>query len=206
MKSVSFIVSILAVVSLLHGCTAVGAAVGAGATVGVAAASERGVQVATSDVTIHAKIQEKYFSTNVDLSTAVNIVVYEGRVLLTGSVDTEQMRATAVKLTWQVDGVEEVFNELSVASGGGIMNFTHDTWITTKLKAAITFDDTIYAINYSVETSNQVVYVMGIAQSQNEIDRVIAHARSIDYVKKVISHARIKAPDSKPDAKTTTKT
>ncbi len=197
MKSIGIIVSILALVSILQGCTAVGVAVGAGATVGVAAASERGVKVASSDLTIHTKIQEKFFSADHKLSTSINIVVYEGRVLLTGSVPTEQMRETAIKLTWQVEGTKEVINEVLIADGGGVLNFTHDTWITTKLKTSMTFDDTVFAINYSVETSNQVVYIMGIAQSQEELDKVIAHARAIDYVKKVVSYARVK-PATKP--------
>ena len=50
------------------------------------------------------------------------------------------------------------------------------------------------AINYSVETVNGTIYLIGIAQNQEELDRVIAHARTIEYVRKVVDHVRVKKP------------
>jgi osmotically-inducible protein OsmY len=56
----------------------------------------------------------------------------------------------------------------------------------------MTFDKKILAINYSIETVNGIVYLIGIAQNQEELDRVIAHARAIDYVRQIKSHVRVK--------------
>ncbi len=47
-------------------------------------------------------------------------------------------------------------------------------------------------MNYSIETVNGVVYLIGVAQSQEELDRVINHARQISYVRRIVSHVRIK--------------
>ena len=47
-------------------------------------------------------------------------------------------------------------------------------------------------VNYSIETINGVIYVMGIAQSQDELDRVVNHARNISGVQRVVSYVRLK--------------
>ena len=47
-------------------------------------------------------------------------------------------------------------------------------------------------INYTIETVNRIVYLMGIAQDQAEIDRVTTHARQVRYVRRVVSHVQLK--------------
>ena len=66
--------------------------------------------------------------------------VYMGRVLLTGTVDTPEMRAEAVKLAWTAEGVKEVINEIQLAGAAGASGFARDTWISTQLKSALLFD------------------------------------------------------------------
>jgi len=119
--------------------------------------------------------------------------VHEGRVLLTGTINSPQNRLDAVRLAWQVEGVRQVIDEIQVTDEGGVLDYSRDVWITAQLRSKITFDSEILAINYSIETVNKVVYLMGVAQSEAEIDRVIRYARNIDYVRKVVSHVRIKA-------------
>jgi osmotically-inducible protein OsmY len=183
----------LALVSLaaggLSGC--VGAAVGGAAAVGTAAYSERGVEGAAKDLKIATAIRAAYLEKDEMLPVKISIEVYDGRALLTGIASSEQMRADAVRLAWTVSGVRDVLNEIQL-SGGGAMETARDSWITTKLKTEITFDKEIMAVNYSIETVNGIIYLIGTAQSQAELDRVIAHARTIDYVKNVVSHVRIK--------------
>ncbi|MCG8512449.1 MAG: BON domain-containing protein [Rhodospirillales bacterium] len=173
----------------LSGCA--GAIVGAGATAGTAAYSERGIDGSAKDLKIETALRAAYLEADQVLITSVGVEVYEGRVLLTGVAKSEQMRAEAVRIAHGVSGVREVLNEIQL-SGGGVLNFTRDSWITTQLTTKITIDKEIMAINYSIETVNGTIYLIGIAQNQAEIDRVLAHARGIDYVKNVISHVRVK--------------
>lgn len=182
----------LAVIS--SACTPVGAVVGAGAMTGVAAFSERGVEGTASDLAVHAKVLERIATADAGLATGLSFEVYEGRVLAVGSVDNEAEMAKTVELIWKVDGVKDVINELTIRTENSVSDFTRDNWISTQLKAALTFDDKVYAINYGIETKNKTVYLMGIAQNQAELDRVVAHARAIDYVRRVVSHVRIKTP------------
>jgi len=183
------IAAAVAITAMLGGC--VGVAVGAGATVSAAAYQERGVDGAARDLKITADIRERLFRYDHELAAATGIEVYEGRVLVTGTVDEEKDRADAVRLAWQAPGVKEVINEVQVVESD-LVDLTRDTWITTKLEAQITFDKHISAVNYSVETVNRTIYLIGIAQNQAELDRVVAHARDIEQVRRVISHVRVK--------------
>lgn len=179
----------LVVAAILGGC--VEAAVGAGATVGIAAYQERGVEGAARDLRISADIRERWFRHDHTMVTDVGLEVYEGRALLTGAVDTEQRRADAVRLAWQADGVRDVINEI-VVGDSDLVDAARDAVITAKLEARITFDKEIAAVNYSIETVGGVIYLIGIAQNQAELDRVVSHARDIENVERVVSHVRVK--------------
>ena len=179
---------------MLSGCT--GAIIGAGATVGVAAYQERGLEQGARDTKLATQIRANYLTKNGDIATYVGIEVYEGRALLTGLVETEELRAEAVRLTWEITGLKDVINEIQLRAEEGVVEFLHDSWITSQLQAKITFDENIMAINYSIETVNGTIYLIGIAMDQAELDKVISIARNIERVRRVISHVRIKEPDA----------
>lgn len=175
--------------TLLSGCTAV---VGAGATVGVAAVQERGIKGKAQDIKTEAMILDQFVQAELKLTTTIGVEVYEGRVLLTGATTDTRLSDKAVKLTWKVDGVKEVLNEIQTTKNGTVADYAQDTWITAQLKSKMAFDKEILAINYVVETVNGTVYLIGIGQNQAEVDRVIQHANSVKFVRKVINHVRMK--------------
>ncbi len=176
----------------LQGCTVGGAAVGAGASAGVAAYQERGLTAAVKDLKITAQIIDAMYRKNNTLNLIIGVEAYEGRVLLTGTVKDPKDRADAVRLAWTVAGVRDVLNEIQVNPDSGVVDLAKDTWITAQLQYTLTFDKEVLAINYVVETVNGVVYLIGIAQDRRELDRVKAHAANISYVRRVVSHVRIK--------------
>ena len=177
------------VLDFLGGCA--GVAIGAGATAGIVALEERPLEVVALDTAIASKIRINLVNAGEKYIINVGIEVYEGRVLLTGYLPSEVMRAKAIRLTWEVAGVKDVFNELLVGETN-IKNLTRESWITAQLTSNITLDKKILAINYSIETVGGTVYLIGLAQSQAELDRVVAHARNIGYVRNVISYVRVK--------------
>lgn len=187
-------VALLALIGLLSlslsGCTSL--AVGGAATAGVAAFQERGLQGAASDTAITAEIWQKFLAQDENLFLNIEIEVVEGEVLLAGEVKTSDDELEAVKLTWQVNGVRRVLNEINVGEGTSLMDSASDLLITARLKTALMFDTDIYAINYSIETVKGTVHLMGIAQDDLERKRVIAHARETSYVRRVVSHIRLK--------------
>lgn len=180
----------------LQGC--VGAVVGAGATAGTAAMEERGLAGAADDTALRLRINALLSKKDERLWRKVGMQVYMGRVLLTGTVETEEMRAEAVRLAWEAKGVKEVINELQLADSDGASGFARDTWISTQLKSALLFDKQVSSINYSIETVRGTVYLIGLAQDRTELDRVMNHARGLSYVKKVVNYVQIKRPPSNP--------
>lgn len=183
----------LLVLSAVSGCSPAAVAVGGGATAGVAASEERGIDGALSDSQIAAQINYDWLQNSVDMFHALNLAVYEGRVMITGVLPKETEADEAVALAWKPKGVREVINEIVIDPSGTTGSFATDTWITAQLKAKLLFDKDVSAVNYSVDTVRGVVYIMGVAQSKAEIDRVIGYARNIEYVKKVVNHAILKS-------------
>ena len=193
---------------ILAACTPVGVAVGAGATAGVAAQQEGGLNAAASDTRIRAQINQLWFEKDIEMMRHVGLSVSNGRVLLTGVVPKPEDRVEAVRLVWRVQGVREVINEIRVdgeeGSRGG--SYAADVWISTQLRSKLLFDSQINAINYSVETIHGIVYLMGVAVSRAELERVINHARNINGVNKVVNHvllkddARLRAPSATPQS------
>jgi len=188
------LVATLASAPLLGACGPVGMAVGAGAATGVAAYQERGIEGVARDTRIRLSILKKLLDKDGELAKRASVEVYEGRALLTGVMANEDQRADAVGEAWKVDGVTDVINEIVIGEAGGLGELARDSSITAELKTKLTFDDRVLAVNYAVETTRGVVYLIGIAQDKAELDRVIARARDVSYVKRVISHVRVKIP------------
>lgn len=178
----------------LSGCTSM--IVGAGAATGVAVVQERSVGDAIDDKTIQAQVNIKLLDESAVLFRKVDVKVIEGKVILTGGVKKPDQRVAATRIAWKVKGVQQVENELQVTDQGGIINYGKDTWITTQLRSKMLTDSSVLDINYSVETVNGIVYLIGIAQNEGELIRVTDYARNIGGVLKVVSHVRMKdGPD-----------
>lgn len=177
----------------LSACTTTGLAVGAGAGAAVAVSQERGLTGTLTDTRIRAAINILWLKQNSDMYRGLGLAVYEGRVLVTGVVRSEERRADAVRLAWRATGVKEVINEIAVDSTGRSKDFIRDTWITAQLKTKFLFDKAVTAINYSVDTVNYTVYLFGVAQDKSELERVINHARNVKFVRRVVNHVLLKS-------------
>jgi osmotically-inducible protein OsmY len=184
-------VTLIAVALLaLSGCTVAGLAIGAAASAGTKVSEERGFGTSVSDDALWVGINRRLLDHDGDLFHAVSLQVHEGRVLLSGEVGSPEARIEAVRIAWQPDGVAEVINELTVT--GTDPNEWRDFWIAQKIDGKLLLDGDIRSINYSVESVDGVVYLIGIAQSEAELNRVIDHARDVQYVRRVVNYVRIK--------------
>ena len=172
----------------LAACSPTGAAIGAGATAGVAASEERGLKGAVRDAGIRIEINDLWLDAGLELYKNVSLQIYEGRVLLAGRVPTQAIADEAARLAWQPDDVREVINEIQVKKGAGVESFARDALINARLDSELLFTDDISSINYSTRAVAGTVYLLGVAQSQAELDRVFQVARNIPDVKAVVSH------------------
>ena len=190
MKFIAFTLMV-GLLILQAGCTPIGMATGAAAGLGVSAAREGGISGTAEDFKIKALIKDKWFKYDLGTFAKLNLTVNQGRVLITGVVQDPDDRVEAVRLAWQVDGVSQVINEIRIAEGEGVSGYVRDTWITTRLRTALTFDGDVQSINYSIDTVQSVVYLMGVAQNEAELNKAIEVARSIPHVKQVVSYVKL---------------
>src|SRR5437016_4233702 len=117
---------------LLAACSGpLGAPVGAVTTV----AEDRPLSEAGTDLRIKTNILTAFAEEAKGLLVDVSADVYEGQVLLTGSVKKAEDRTKAEGLARGVKDVREVFNEIQVTEEGGLKASAKDLAIETKLKA-----------------------------------------------------------------------
>lgn len=179
--------------SLLTSC--IPAIVGGGvASGGKVITQDKTVGESVSDGTIWTKIRTGFLTNNLDsVVGSVNLTVSEGRVLLTGKVKDQETMVKVIRVCWDQDGVNEVINELSVDDQrSSFGTYTKDSWITSQVKSKILFTRNIKSVNYTVETINGIVYLMGIARTQEELDTVTDLAARVSGVEKVVSYVKVR--------------
>ena len=117
----------------------------------------------------------------------INTDVYQGMVMLTGSVRDTATRQKAEDLTRKVDGVREIYNEIKVTDKSWLKSLPKDTLIENTLAARMVLAPGVTAVNYQLRVANGVVYILGIAKSRVELDRVVALART-SGAHQIVSH------------------
>jgi osmotically-inducible protein OsmY len=181
----------------LGGCIL--AAAGAGAAGGYQMlGQERAPGAQINDTVIRSFVSKSWDQYNPDLAHDLDATVYEGRVLLTGRVPSQEWREEAVKRTWKVDGVKEVYDEIEVGPDTHFSDQARDTVISTRLRNDLVFDGQVKSINYTVKTENGVVYIIGSARSHDELERVTSYARNIPNVRRVVSYVRLRSGEPAP--------
>ncbi|OCA07004.1 BON domain protein [Wolbachia endosymbiont of Trichogramma pretiosum] len=126
------------------------------------------------------------------LFSSIKVKVSEGRVLLIGNVDNHEKQLMAEKIAWQQKEIKEVINEIRVTpiKMSSMLDVAVDGMITAEISTRLLGKRNIKSINYSVNTVDRVVYLMGIAQNKAELRAVIAIARKVKGVKQVVSYVR----------------
>lgn len=70
--------------------------------------------------------------------------------------------------------------------------YVDDTWITTKVKAAVLNDPALKSAEINVETFKGRVQLSGFVSSRADIDKAAALARGIKGVTSVVNDMRVK--------------
>jgi len=197
MMSRVLILSCLVAGSLtLSGCA--GMIAGGAAAVGVAAVKEGGLKSSATDLRIQTEINDLWLRHDIDIFTKLDLTVNQGRVLITGIVQNPEHRVDAVRLAWKVKGVKQVINEIKIAESTGFTGYLSDAWISARIRSGLTIDKDVQNLNYTIDTVDGVVYLMGVAQSREELNRVIERARTTNGVDRVVSYVKIAGDDIAP--------
>jgi osmotically-inducible protein OsmY len=155
-------------------------------------AQERPIETAFNDFGARTDLNARMLAEDPLLFTNVSTTVIEGRIHLAGSVNSEEQRQRAQQLAWATPGVREVINSIEITSQAGLIETVDDRWISGQVRANILADGNIRDSNYTIDTQNRVVYVMGIAQNADELDRVLKHAAIVKGVRQVVNYAVMK--------------
>ena len=171
-----------ALLASLSGC--VGMMLG-GAVMGtVAAVDRRTLGAQTEDKTITVKAELKIPKITGE-NGHVNIASYNRKVLLTGEVRDEAMKAAVEREVRTIEGVEGVVNELEIAGPSSYTSRSNDALITTKVKASLVDMKTISATSFKVVTERGTVYLMGrVTQREGNIAADVA--KGVSGVNRVV--------------------
>ncbi|QPH52649.1 BON domain-containing protein [Pontivivens ytuae] len=161
--------------------------VGGIATGAVTAAQERSTGEALTDTEIKVRINNALLQTDASLFGQVSTDVTEGRVVLLGAVPNEARRQQAEEIALSVQDVRDVINELIVADRG-FGDLANDARISNTVRFRLLDLEDVQFVNYSVETVNGVVHVMGLAQDAEELRKVTDAAARVSGVEQVVSH------------------
>ena len=118
---------------------------------------------------------------------SVKTKILDGRIFLTGKVNSVEDKLNITKLAWEIKGARSVNNDLQIKEKFNFKRSAKDLLITSQLRAAIIGNKKIKSVNYNIDTYKKKIYVYGIAQSKNERDEVIKEAKQILDVEDVVT-------------------
>ena len=155
-----------------------------------------GVTIAMDPRTLGTQIDDSIMDKNLDaklLATDksyllnVRTKIIDGRIFITGKVDTVEEKLNITKLAWEIKGARSVKNDLKIKDEFNFKRSAKDLLITSQLRSALIFNKKTKAVNYNIDTYKKKIYIYGIAQTSEEKDEVIDEARQILDVEDVIA-------------------
>ena len=158
----------------------------------VVAEGDRSLGSVVDDATIKLNLSAKFLKSENNLFLNIDSKVIEGRVLLTGIVGNQEIRIEAVKKTWEVNGVQEVINEIEVGDKTSIKEYASDLWITTQIRTLAARNLGLRALSYNFETIKGKVYIAGITSRPEQLETLIALIKTIKGVNEIVNYVLIK--------------
>jgi osmotically-inducible protein OsmY len=176
---------IAAAVLSLQGCIfVVGAAAGAAAAAGVY--DHRKVEKVISDEKITNKV---VFNINhvpgMSDTSHISVATFNHVVLLTGETTSPDMRQQAEAAAHSVDGVQQVYNQITIQGPTSSLTRASDSWITAKIKTRMLATKDLKSGTIKVITENGTVYLMGIV-TRDQADGAVDISRQVSGVQKVV--------------------
>ena len=175
-----------------YGCSPANILASGGGSAMVVAEGERSFGTVIDDATIKVNIAAKFLNAENNLFVNINTNILEGRVLLTGLVDNQEIRIDAVRLVWEVEGVREIINEIEIGNRSTLKDYASDLWINTQARAVAAKTIGIKAITYNFETIKGKVYVAGITTTPDLLTEMVDALKNIKGVNEIVNYVIIK--------------
>lgn len=157
-----------------------------GAVMGTLAATDRrtlGAQ--TDDTAISVKGEGRASKITGDLGR-VAVTSFNRKVLLTGEVKDQQMKAEVVQQIKTIDNVQSIEDDLVIAPVSSLGARSNDALITGKVRAAFIDTKDLYVNAIKVHTDRGVVYLMGrVTQREGKLAAEVAR-NAASNIRKVV--------------------
>ena len=180
--------SILTLSFINYGCSPARVLATGGGGAMVVAEGERSLGTVIDDATIKVNIAAKFLNAENNLFVDINTSVLEGRILLTGLVDSQEVRIEAVRLVWEVEGVQEIINEIEIGNRATLKDYASDLWINTQARALAAKIVGIKAITFNFETIQGKIYIAGMSNRPDLLDEMISALKNIKGVNEIINY------------------
>lgn len=155
-------------------------------------ASSRNLDESVTDIGADAQLKAVLFADRSHDYGDVDITIFEGRLLLTGTMKSEDGRRKLIDNAWKAEGVDQVIDEIFVGDGTSFGQGFEDGRIDAALRARLIADGDVKAGDYKASVSKGVVYLLGVTRSEAQLNEALEIARSISGVEKVVSHVLVK--------------
>lgn len=137
------------------------------------------------DNTVNASVKAELIGAKGIPSTDINVETYRGIVLLSGFVESQQIKEQAGKIAQGVSGVQKVHNAIAIHSKTSMGTKLDDTVLTGKVKTALMDDEVVKSGQINVESRGGVVQLGGFVSGDAMRKRALEVAGKIEGVKKV---------------------
>ncbi len=138
------------------------------------------------------------FNTNLN-SFDINTDVKNGKVILTGKVDTSVDKALAEELVSSLEGVTEVDNNLTIVNkktmskDDEVMQQLKDSKVETVVKTRLLFESEVSGMDIEVEVDEGVVTLKGKVDSDSERQLAQAIAENTEDVTEVVNNLELQS-------------
>ncbi len=155
-----------------------------------------GVSVALDPRSLGTQIDDSIMQKNLttrltfkkkDYFLSVKTKVLDGRIFITGKVDSPEEKLQITKIAWETNGVRSVRNDIKIKEEFNFKSSAKDLLITSQLRTALVLSKNIKSNNYNIDTYKKKIFIYGIALTSDERDEVIKEAKLILDVEKVIA-------------------
>jgi osmotically-inducible protein OsmY len=165
----------------------------------VAGAAGGGALMATDRRTLGAQTEDReiqvkaltQINENLPQQAHVNVTVFNRRVLLTGEVPNDASRQQAEQIVRNLNNVNTIVNALTIGPATDLSTRANDSYLETRVKAALVAEKNLSANNFKVVCENGSIYLMGLvtrdegrrgADAASEVPGVVQVVKVFQYI------------------------
>ena len=177
---------ILFIFVILSGCVGYSSTGVLGTGVSIAL-DPRSLGTQIDDSLMQQNLRARLLSADKSYIISVKTKILDGRIFLTGKVNSVEDKLKITKIAWEIKGARSVNNDLQIKEKFAFKRSAKDLLITSQLRVALITSKKIKSVNYNIDTYKKKIYVYGIAQNKTERDEVIKEAKLILDVEDVVT-------------------